>query len=143
VEKYLRRKDAIKGFRLKWKLQCASHAKREILVLLRRTLDCLGNHGFTQVDADGVSGGNNRCQYSKEVAGSAAHIENVEPWAKRQRSEELRWRFPGTLQKPGTSSIQEIHKEARIFGPIDLNPRIGERCRRHHRLSQALLPKPG
>ena len=60
-------KDTIKARNRERQFQDASHAEREVVNALTRTLACLGNHGLTEIHANGSPRRNNRSQKANEV----------------------------------------------------------------------------
>jgi hypothetical protein len=105
-----------------------------------RTLACLGNHGFTKIRANGCPRRKKRSQQAKKVPRTAANVEYFESGSESQRRKEILRRGAGAFKKARAGSIQKVHKEAWIFGSIDLNPCVCESRRGHQRLSQSILP---
>jgi hypothetical protein len=105
-----------------------------------RTLACLGNHGLTEIHTYGCPWRNNRSQEAKKVPRTAANVKYVESGAESQWRKEFPGRRASALKKASAGSIQKVHKEAWIFGSIDLSPCVCERSRGHQRLSQSILP---
>jgi hypothetical protein len=131
--------DTIKARNRERKFQDAPHPEREIAGVLSRTLVCLGNHGLTEIYANGCPRRNNRSQETKKVPRTAANVKYVESGAKSQRRKEFPRRRASALKKASAGSIQKVHKEAWVFGSIDLNPCVCERSRGHQGLSQSIL----
>jgi hypothetical protein len=83
---------------------------------------------------------NNPSQEAKKVPCTAADVKYVEPRAEGQRRKELPGRRASALKKASPGSIQKAHEEPRVFGSIDLNPRVCECSRGYQRLRQGILP---
>jgi hypothetical protein len=109
--------------------------------MLSRASACLGNHGFTKVHTDGFPRRNKRSQQAKKVPGTAANVEYVDSGAESQRGKEILGGRASAFKKASAGSVEKIHKEAWIFGSIDLSPRVREGSGRHQGLRQSILPK--
>src|SRR3981081_3346687 len=140
MQEQLRCKDTIKARNRERKFQDAPHPEREVVNVLSRTLACLGNHGLTEIHANGCPWRNNRSQEANKVPRTAANVKYVESGAQSQWRKEFPGRRASAFKKTTAGSIQKVHKEAWIVGSIDLNPCVCECSRGHQRLSQSILP---